>query len=51
MFKTGSTLGIMNFLKLKGYNKLSRLVSLGFNHKDLRANSFEEGEFDAKQEP
>ena len=51
MFKKVNTLGIMNFLKLKGYNKLSRLVSLGFNHKDLSASYFKEGEFDAKHEP
>jgi len=45
MFKKGGTLSTMHFLK--GCNKLLVLVSLGFIHKYLRANPFEEGEFDA----
>jgi len=45
VFKNGGTLSTMTFLKW--CNKLSRLVSLSFNHKDLRANPFEDGEFDA----
>ena len=45
VFKKSGTLSTMSFLK--GRNKLSRLVFFGFNHKDLRANPFEEGEFDA----
>jgi len=43
VFNKDGTLSTMSFLK--GCNKLSRLVSLGFNHKDLRGNPFEDGEF------
>jgi len=42
IFKKGGTLSIMNSFKLKGCNRLSKLVSLDFNHKGLRANPFEE---------
>jgi len=45
VFKKSGTPSTMSFLK--GCNKLPRLVSLGFNHKDLGADPFEEGEFDA----
>ena len=40
-FKKGGTLSSLSFLN--GCNKLSRLVSLGFSHKYLRENPFEEG--------
>ena len=51
IFKKGGTLSIMSFLELKVCNKLSRSVSLGFKHKDLRVHSFEKGEFDVDQKP
>ena len=38
MFKKCGTPSTINFLTLKGCNKFLRLVSLGLNHKDLRAN-------------
>ena len=49
-FKKGGTLSMKNFLKLKKRNKLSRLVPLGFNHKDLRANPFKLWQFHTEQE-
>jgi len=45
VFKKGGTLSTMSFLNR--CNKFSGLVSLGFNHKDLRANPFKDEEFEA----
>ena len=51
MFKKGGPFNTMSFLKLKGCNKLSRSVSLGFKHKDFRVNPSKQGAFDVKLEP
>ena len=42
MFKKCGAHSTINFLKLKGCTKFLRLVSLGLNHKDLRANPWKE---------
>jgi len=54
MFKKGGILSNMVLLSSKGYNNLAwgMMVRNDTNgHKDLRANHFEEGEFDTEQEP
>lgn len=46
-FKKNGVLSTLEFLTLKRCDKFSRMIFMMFNLKDLRANPFEEGEFDA----
>ena len=48
IFKKGGILSIMSFLKLNGYNKLSRVVYLDYKCKDMRSNLLQRREVDAK---
>ena len=46
MFKKGRVLSTLGIFKLKGDNKLSRLVSMDLNPEDLRKNPSQVGKVD-----